>query len=448
MDAETLRDEADAIAADLVIEARWVVPVEPDGAVLDDHAVLIRAGRIAALLPITAARARYASARRVSLPHHVLIPGLVNAHTHAAMSLMRGLADDKPLMVWLQEHIWPIEARHASPEMVHEGTLLAAAEMLRGGVTCANDMYFFPEAAGRAFLASGMRAALGLIAVEFPTPYASDPDDYLAKGIALRDALREEPRLSFCFAPHAPYTVSDRTFTRIGTMAEELDLPIHVHLHETDDEIRGSIEGHGVRPIERLAALGLLSPRLIAVHAVHLTEREIDLLGRHGCSVAHCPSSNLKLASGLAPVPGLLRAGVNVALGTDGAASNNRLDVLQEARTAALLAKAVAANPETMPAHTALRCATLAGARALGLDRLIGSIEIGKSADLCAVSLRELEARPCYDPVSHLVYAAGREHVTHAWVEGEAVLADRTLTRLDLRELEKTALLWQNRFLN
>jgi 5-methylthioadenosine/S-adenosylhomocysteine deaminase len=448
MQVDALSDAASDSAPDLAIEARWVVPVEPDGAILDDHAVVVRAGRIAAILPIDEARARYGSAPRVSLPHHVLIPGLVNAHTHAAMSLMRGLADDKALMVWLRDHIWPIESRHASPEMVHEGTLLAAAEMLRAGVTCANDMYFFPDAAGRAFLQSGMRAALGLIAVEFPTPYASDPDDYLAKGVALHDALREESRLSFCFAPHAPYTVSDRTFTRIGTMAEELDLPIHVHLHETADEIRESVDGHGVRPIERLRALGLLSPRLIAVHAVHLTESEIDSLGRHGCSVAHCPSSNLKLASGFAPVPALLRAGVNVAFGSDGAASNNRLDVLQEARTAALLAKAVAGDPETMPAHTALRCATLAGARALGLEALIGSIEVGKSADLCAVSLQELETRPCYDPVSHLVYAAGREHVTHAWVEGEAVLADRTLTRLDLRELEKTALLWQNRFLN
>jgi len=435
-------------APDLAIEARWVVPVEPDGVVLGDHAVLVQDGRIAAVLPIDEARARYAPAQRVSLPHHVLIPGLVNAHTHAAMSLMRGLADDKPLMVWLREHIWPIETRHVSAEMVHEGTLLAAAEMLRAGITCANDMYFFPEAAGRAFLAAGMRAALGLIAVEFPTPYASDPDDYLAKGIALRDALREEPRLSFCFAPHAPYTVSDRTFARIGTMAEELDLPIHVHLHETLDEIREGVDSHGARPIERLRALGLLSPRLIAVHAVHLTGSEIESLARHGCSVAHCPSSNLKLASGFAPVPALLRAGVNVALGTDGAASNNRLDVLQEARTAALLAKAVAGDPEAMPAHTALRCATLAGARALGLDAVIGSIEVGKWADLCAVTLQALETRPCYDPVSHLVYAAGREHVTHAWVAGEAVLADRTLARVDPRELEKNALLWQNRFLN
>jgi 5-methylthioadenosine/S-adenosylhomocysteine deaminase len=359
---------------------------------------------------------------------------------------MRGLADDLPLMTWLKEHIWPAEARHASREMVYDGTLLAAAEMLRGGVTCANDMYFFPDAAGQAFLDAGMRAAIGLIAIEFPTVYASDPDDYLAKGIAARDAMRDHPRLSFCFAPHAPYTVSDRTLGRIGTMAEELDLPIHIHLHETADELRESVAAHSVRPIQRLDSLGLVSPRLIAVHAVHLGVEEIALLARHGCSVAHCPSSNLKLASGFAPVGALLDAGVNVGLGTDGAASNNRLDVLLEMRTAALLAKAVSGNPETMPAHAALHAATLAGARALGLDRTIGSIEVGKSADLCAVSLESLETRPCYDPVSHLVYAAGREHVTDVWVEGIRVVAGRELHGTAGRDLEKTALLWQNCF--
>jgi len=433
-------------SADLAIQARWVVPVEPAGAVLDDHSVIVHAGRIIALLPTAEATARYAPAEQIRLPDHVLIPGLVNLHTHAAMALMRGLADDLPLMSWLKQHIWPAEARHASREMVYDGTLLAAAEMLRGGVTCANDMYFFPDAAGRAFLDAGMRAAIGLIAIEFPTVYASDPDDYLAKGIAARDAMRDHPRLSFCFAPHAPYTVSDRTLGRIGTMAEELDLPIHIHLHETADEVRESVATHSVRPVQRLDSLGLVSPRLIAVHAVHLGGEEIDLLARHGCSVAHCPSSNLKLASGFAPVAALLDAGVNVGLGTDGAASNNRLDVMLEMRTAALLAKAVSGNPETMPAHAALHAATLAGARALGLDRTIGSIEVGKSADLCAVSLASLETRPCYDPVSHLVYAAGREHVTDVWVGGTRVVVDRELQGVAGRDLEKTALLWQNCF--
>jgi 5-methylthioadenosine/S-adenosylhomocysteine deaminase len=432
--------------ADLAIEARWVVPVEPAGVVLENHSVIVQAGRIVALLPAAEATERYAPAEQVRLPEHVLVPGLVNLHTHAAMALMRGLADDLPLMTWLKEYIWPAEARHASRDMVYDGTLLAAAEMVRGGVTCANDMYFFPEDAGRAFLDAGMRASVGLIAIEFPTVYASDPDDYLAKGIAARDAMREQSRLSFCFAPHAPYTVSDRTFTRIGTMAEELDLPIHIHLHETADEIRESVASHAVRPIQRLDALGLVSPRLIAVHAVHLTEGEVELLARNGCSVAHCPSSNLKLASGFAPVPALLAAGVNVGLGTDGAASNNRLDVFQEMRTAALLAKAVSGNPETMPAHAALHAATLAGAQALGLERTIGSIEAGKSADLCAVSLESVETRPCYDPVSHLVYAAGREHVTDVWVEGNRVVLDRQLLGVTGRDLEKTALLWQNCF--
>jgi 5-methylthioadenosine/S-adenosylhomocysteine deaminase len=431
---------------DLAIEARWVVPVEPDGAVLEQHSVVVQGGRIVAVLPVLEAMERYAPAERVALPEHVLVPGLVNLHTHAAMVLMRGMADDLPLMAWLKDHIWPAEMRYASRDMVYDGTLLAAAEMLRGGITCANDMYFFPDAAGRAFLDAGMRAAIGLIAVEFPTAYASDPDDYLAKGVAARDALRDNSTLSFCFAPHAPYTVADRTFTRIGTMAEELDIPIHLHLHETEDELRDSIAAHAVRPLHRLESLGLVSPRLIAVHAVHLTDQEIGLLAARGCSVAHCPSSNLKLASGFAPVPALLDAGVNLGLGTDGAASNNRLDVFQEMRTAALVAKAVSGKPETMPAHAALHAATLGGARALGLERNIGSIAVGKSADLCAVSLGNLETRPCYDPVSHLVYAAGREHVTDVWIEGNRVVLDRELLSIAGRDLEKTALLWQNCF--
>jgi 5-methylthioadenosine/S-adenosylhomocysteine deaminase len=431
-------------SADLVIDARWVVPVEPDGVVLEEHSVVVRAGRIVALLPTAQTARSYEPARRVTLDRHVLIPGLVNLHTHAAMSLMRGLADDRPLMVWLKEYIWPVELKHVSPEFVYDGTLLACAEMLRGGVTCFNDMYFFPEAAARACSDSGMRASLGLIAVEFPSAYASDADDYLAKGLALRDRLGAEERLSFCMAPHAPYTVSDRTLARLATLAEELDLPVHIHLHETEEEIRSSIEAHGRRPIERLESLGLVSPRLIGVHAVHLTDAEVMMLARNGCSVAHCPSSNLKLASGFAPIAALLEAGVNVGLGTDGAASNNRLDLFQEMRTAALLAKAVAGRADALPAHAALRSATLAGARALSLDHLVGSISPGKAADLCAVALDGPSTRPCYDPVSHLVYACGRDDVTHVWVAGRPVLADTALLQVDAIGLEKRVSLWQN----
>ena len=431
-------------AADLVIDARWVVPVEPDGVVLEDHSVVVRAGRIAAVLPSPEAARAFPASRRVALREHVLIPGLVNLHTHAAMSLMRGLADDRPLMEWLKDHVWPVELKHVSPEFVYDGTLLACAEMLRGGVTFFNDMYFFPEAAARACLDSGMRAGIGLIAVEFPSAYASDAEDYLAKGLALRDRLGAEERLSFCIAPHAPYTVADRTFERIAILAEELDLPVHIHLHETVEEVRAGVAAHGKRPLERLEALGLVSPRLIGVHAIHLDDAEIATLARNGCSVAHCPSSNLKLASGFAPVAALLDAGVNVGIGTDGAASNNRLDMFQEMRTAALLAKAVAGRADAFPAQAALRCATLGGARAVGLEARLGSITPGKWADLCAVTLGEPETQPCYDPISHLVYACGREHVTHVWVGGRALLEDRVLQQIDPRVLEKRTVLWQN----
>jgi 5-methylthioadenosine/S-adenosylhomocysteine deaminase len=432
-------------AVDLLVSARWVIPVEPAGAVLDYHSVAVAGGRIAAVLPSGEAQQRYEAREHLRLDRHALIPGLVNLHTHAAMTLLRGLADDLPLMAWLRDHIWPAEAKHVSPEFVYDGTLLACAEMLRGGVTCFNEMYFFPEAAARAALDSGMRAALGIIAFEFPTAYAADADDYIAKGLAARDALREEPLLSFCMAPHAPYTVSDRTFARVVTIAEELDLPIHTHLHETRAEIEESLAKYKARPLARLRALGMLSPRLIAVHAVHVTDEEIAMLAHYGVSVAHCPSSNLKLASGLAPVAAMLKSGINVGIGTDGAASNNRLDLFQEMRSAALLAKAVGNDAEAMPAHRALAAATLHGARALGLDASIGSLVPGKFADLCAVAFDDPELAPCYDPVSHLVYAAGREHVSHVWVAGEPRVRERQLAGFENRSLNNRALVWQNK---
>jgi len=433
-----------AVAEESLIRARWIVPVEPAGAVLPDHAVLVRDGRIAALLPAAEAMVAHPGVQTIELREHLLIPGLVNAHTHAAMTLMRGLADDLPLLRWLKEHVWPVEMRHASPQFVRDGTLLACAEMLRGGTTCFNDMYFYPEAALEAVLESGIRAALGMIVVDFASSYATDADDYLGQGLALRDRWREHPLLSFCLAPHAPYTVSDATFRHVASMVGEVDVPIHIHLHETADEIERSLAEHGLRPLERLNRLGLLGPGLIAVHAVHLTQEEIVLLARHGSSVVHCPSSNLKLASGFAQVATLLNAGVNVALGTDGAASNNRMDMMAEMRLAALLAKAVARDAEAMPAHAALRAATLGGAQALGLEGRIGSIVEGKSADFAAVRISGPELTPCYDPVSHLVYAAGREHVSDVWVEGRRLVEGGTLLNLQRFDLDSRSELWQN----
>src|SRR6267142_249019 len=405
-------------AVDLLISARWVIPVEPAGAVLDDHSVAVAGGRIVAVLPHARAAERFQAREHLRLDRHALIPGLVNLHTHAAMTLLRGLADDLPLMAWLKDHVWPAESRHVSSEFVYDGTLLACAEML---------------------------AALGIIAFEFPTAYAADADDYIAKGLAARDAFREEPLLSFCMAPHAPYTVSDKTFARIVTIAEELDLPIHTHLHETRAEIEESLTQHKARPLERLRALGVLGPHLVAAHAVHLTGAEIETLAHHGVSIAHCPSSNLKLASGLAPIAAMLARGINVGIGTDGAASNNRLDLFQEMRTAALLAKAVGNDARAMPAHQALAAATLHGARALGLEASIGSLAPGKSADLCAVAFDEPELAPCYDPVSHLVYSAGREHVSHVWVAGEPRLREKKLVGFENRGLNNRVLLWQNK---
>ncbi len=430
---------------DLLIRPRWMVPVMPAGVTLYEHAVAVDQGRIIAVLPESEALQRFQPKREQILDTHILIPGLVNLHTHAAMSLLRGLADDLPLMDWLQNHIWPAEAQHVSAQFVFDGTRLACAEMLSGGITCFNDMYFFPKAAANAALVSGMRAVIGLIALDFPTPYAADIDDYLAKGLAVREELFDEPLISFCLAPHAPYTVSDRSFSKVLMLAEQIELPIHLHLNETKHEVDESVLKFGVRPIERLRCLGLLSPSLIGAHAVHVNEEEIQLLAEHGCSLAHCPSSNLKLASGIAPITELLAHNINIGLGTDGAASNNRLDLFHEMRLAALLAKGQSGRANALNAHKALYMATLAGAQALGLDALIGSITPGKAADLCAVNLNSIALTPCYDPVSHLVYSAGREHVSDVWVGGQIRVKNNKLPENNESELIKLAVLWQNK---
>lgn len=430
---------------DQVLVPRWVVPVEPHGSLLTEHAVVLSGGAIAAVAPVAEAMARFQNAQRLDLPEHVLIPGLVNLHTHAAMTLLRGFADDLPLMDWLQTRIWPAERKFASAAFVREGTMLACAEMLRGGVTCFNDMYFFPEAAAQAALTMGVRAALGIIAIEFPTAYAADADDYLTKGLQVRDNFKGEELVSFCMAPHAPYTVSDRTFLRVVTLAEQLGVPIHMHVHETRSEIAESQAQSGERPLARLRRLGLLGPNLIAVHGCHLEEGELAVLADNACSLAHCPTSNMKLASGIAPVVAARSMGVRVGLGTDGAASNNRLDMFQEMRHAALLGKVASGDPAALDAHSVLRMATLDGAAALGLDERIGSIVTGKRADLCAVRLSGVEASPCFDPVSHLIYAVGREHVSHVWVDGQLRVHDGKLLHAHNAELLDVVDVWQNR---
>jgi 5-methylthioadenosine/S-adenosylhomocysteine deaminase len=434
------------IAAAELVSAKWVIPVEPRATVLADHSVAIADGRITTVLPTAEARKRFAGLPETVLASHALIPGLINLHTHAAMTLMRGLADDQPLMKWLTEHIWPTESRHLSENYVFDGTELAAAEMIRSGTTCFADMYFYHDVAARAALKSGMRAALGGAILEFPTPFAADAEAYLAKGVATREAFLAEPRLKLMLAPHAPYTVSDKTFERIITIASEMDVPIMMHIHETASEVIDGEKQHGVRPVERLNRLGLLGPNLIAVHCVHMNSLEIELFARAGVHVAHCPVSNLKLASGIAPIKAMLDAGVNVGVGTDGCASNNRLDMLAETRLASLLQKGLSGDAAALPAHQALEMATLNAAKALGWENEIGSLVPNKAADMVAIDLGSLETKPVYDPESHLFHAASREHVTHSWVNGELLLDNRVLTKYDVQELHSKAALWQQRF--
>ncbi|MGN6704580.1 MAG: TRZ/ATZ family hydrolase [Rhodanobacter sp.] len=430
---------------DLLIEARWVVPVEPLAVVLENHAVAVDGDRIVALLPITEARAAYAPRERVELGEHALIPGLVNSHTHNPMTLLRGLADDLPLMVWLQQHIWPAEARVIGPEFVRDGVELAVAEMLRGGTTCANENYFFPDVIGATYRKLGFRAVVGLPVIEFPTAWATSQDEYFARAGEVHDSFRSDPLVSTAFAPHAPYTVSDESFERIRLQSDQLDIPVHLHLHETAHEIEEEKKKSGLRPFQRLQRLGLVNDRLIAVHMTQVTEGEIAACASAGVSVVHCPESNLKLASGFCPAEQFRRAGVNLAIGTDGCASNNDLDMFGEMRTAAQLAKAVAQDAAAFDAAFALRAATLNGARAIGLEASIGSIEPGKQADLAAVRLSDLETQPLFHVASQLVYACNRQQVTDVWIAGRRKLAARELIGMDTAAILARTRAWRER---
>jgi 5-methylthioadenosine/S-adenosylhomocysteine deaminase len=415
--------------ADLIISARWTIPVEPEGQVLDDHALVVRDGRIVDLLPAAEATQRYAPRELIRRPQHVLLPGLVNAHTHSPMTLFRGMADDLPLDTWLNEHIWPAEARWVDGGFVRDGAELAMLEMLQGGTTCFNDMYF----------------CVGMIVLEQATVWARDAGEYLRKGLAARDQFRGHPRVSMIFAPHAPYTVADDSFREIRLLANELDTQIHMHVHETASEISASQKRHARRPLQRLDELGLLTPLLAAVHMTQLTAGEIPLLASRGVSVVHCPESNLKLASGFCPIADLAAAGINIALGTDGASSNNDLDMFGEMRSCALLAKGVAQRADAAPAATVLGMATLNGAKALGLGDRIGSLVTGKEADVICVDLSAAATQPVYDPVSQLVYATSRDQVSDVWVAGRQLLADHQPLVADAPAILARAESWRAR---
>ncbi|CAN7264123.1 TRZ/ATZ family hydrolase [Pseudoxanthomonas sp. LjRoot143] len=432
-------------ACDLLIEAGFVVPVVPHGVVLENHAVAVTGGRIVAILPVAEARQRFLPRETVSRPDAALIPGLVNAHTHNPMTLLRGVADDLPLKVWLQEHIWPIEGAVIGPDFVADGITLAIAEMLRGGTTCVNENYFFPDVQAATYKHHGFRARVGLPVIDFPTAWASSDDEYFEKAGEVHDQWRDDALIATAFAPHAPYTVNDANFERVRMLSDQLDVPVHLHLHETAQEVEQSLEKYGQRPIARLDRLGLVNDRLIAIHMTQLTEAEIHLCAERGVSVVHCPESNLKLASGFCPACALERAGVTLAVGTDGCASNNDLDMFSETRTAALLAKAVAQDAAALDAFSALRAATLGGAKAIGFDDLIGSIEPGKEADLVCVDLSALETQPLHHVVSQLIYATGRQQVSDVWIAGRPKLRQRVLVDIDIDGVIANARQWRER---
>ncbi len=432
---------------DTLIAPRWCVPVEPANVILTDHAVVVNDGRISDILPLVDARKKYQASVVIEKTEHLLIPGLVNAHTHAAMSLMRGLADDMPLKIWLRDGIWPAEERWVSAEMVRDGTELAIAEMIAGGTTCFSDQYFFPEVVAETAVDLHMRAMVGTPIIEFPTAWAKDPAEYLSKANDLvHDPYNDHPLISTCYAPHSTSALSDESFLELRVMADQLDVRVQIHLHESAAEVATALAQTGRRPFDRLLDLGLVNASLLAVHAVHLNDAEIEAFAESGVSIAHCPRSNLKLASGIAPVAKYRKAGINVAIGTDGAASNNVLDMLSEMRTTALLAKAVSEDASTVSAHEALRMATLDGATALGLATEIGSLEVGKWADLACIDLSRLHSQPVYDPVSQLVYTARADQVTDVWIAGRHLLDNGALTHIDTNNLLARSHEWRDRF--
>ena len=432
---------------DTLIAPRWCVPVEPSNVVLKDHGIVVNDGRIIDLLPLADAREKYQPSAFVEKPNHVLIPGFVNVHTHAAMSLMRGMADDMPLESWLKDGIWPAEKRWVSAEMVRDGTELAIAEMIASGTTCFSDQYFFPEIVAETAVDLHIRAMVGTPIIEFPTAWAANATEYMNKASDLvHDPYADHPLISTCFAPHSTYAMADESFIELRVLADQLDARIQIHLHETAAEVANALERTGKRPFDRLYELGIVNASLLAVHAVHLNDAEIAIFAESGVNIAHCPRSNLKLASGIAPVTKYCDAGINVAIGTDGAASNNTLDMLSEMRLAALLAKGTTSDPTALSAGDALKMATLDGARALGLAHEIGSIETGKWADLTCVDLSGINSQPVYDPLSQLVYTARADQVTDVWIAGKQQLDNGRLTQIDTDDLLARSDEWRNRF--
>jgi len=419
------------------------VPVIPRHQVLQGHSLAVSEGRITAVLEREAALA-IPAAEHCRLPGHALLPGLVNAHGHSAMSLFRGLADDYPLMEWLHEHIWPAEATFVSESFVRDGTDLALVDLILGGSTTFSDQYFFPEVTAECAATAGIRAQLVFPIINIETAWARNSEECLRQGLALRDSLRDHPLVEIGFGVHSTYSVDTATLKHVATLAHELDAIVQIHLHETRGEVEDSIARCGDRPIDVLSQVGMLGPKTQCVHMTSLSRGDFALLKDSNSHVIHCPRSNMKIASGICPTQRLLGHGINVALGTDGAASNNRLNMLAEMQAAALLAKLESLEATALPAMAALELATINGARALGMEKTIGSLEVGKRADLIAVDLSQPHTQPINNVISQLVYATSGQEVTHSWVDGKALLRDREVIGLDVPNVIERASHWSN----
>lgn len=433
------------IFIDTLIFARWIIPIEPHHQIMEHYAIAIHEGKIVDLLPQSTAKTQYAASQTYELPHHALMPGLINTHTHSPMTLLRGLGDDMPLMQWLNDYIWPTEGKWMNEEFCYNGTLIAIAEMLRSGTTCFNEHYFFPEAIAKATDQTGMRARISATIIDFPTPWSKTHEEGLSKARNFIEQYKNNSLIKLGIAPHAPYTLSDTSLLKIKQLANEFNLPIHIHTHETADEITGSLKEYNKRPLKRLFDIGFLESHVQHVHLTQINDEDIKILQQTKGHATHCPESNLKLASGFCPVQKLLNAGINVALGTDGAASNNDLDMFAEMQTAAMLAKSVAQDPTAVDAATALRIATLNGAKAMGLEKEIGSLEIGKAADVIAIDLQAANTQPVYHPISHLVYAVNSRQVSDVWVAGKQLLKNHNLTTIDENNIYQLADKWRKR---
>jgi len=429
--------------ASIIISASWIFTANSEDQLLYDYSVVIKDNKIIDLVHQSKVFSEYEADEIYQLTDHILIPGLINTHTHASMSLFKGFADDLSLQDWLNNYIWPAEKKFVNSSFVRDGSILALSEMIKAGVTTFNDMYFYPDATAEASIELGVRSNIGLVVLDFPTNYASDPEDYLSKGFEFRDRWRNEDLITTSIAPHAPYSVSDEAFALINTYSEELGINIHIHLHETQQEIEDSLKMYGMTPVQRLNNLGIINPSLIAAHCVYLNEQDIAILAKNKVSIVHNPSSNMKLGSGIADVAKMLKQNLNVSLGTDSSASNNRLDIMEEMRLASLLLKGTTKSPELLPATQAIKMATINGAKALGLESMIGSIEKNKIADLVAIDLNSIENQPIYNPLSTLVYSSTKSDVSYVWIDGKVKLKEKKLVNVDEEKIMQMAKIWQ-----